>query len=94
MSGFIKEVFTVLVLVLLFFAGSMAAAKVIKCVSINNQPYMIRLTLLDLNFDEFHYYPFVISMNRSDGSCNTTEHPFGQYVFLMKRKTYTRKYLI
>ena len=47
-----------------------------------------------MNFDEFHYYPFVISMNRSDGSCNTIEYPFGQHVFLMKRKTYTRKYLI
>ena len=94
MSRFLKEVFTVLVLEVLCFAGSLAAAKAIKSVSMNNQPYMVRSTFVDLNFDEFQYYPLIISMNMSDGSCNTIEYPFGQYVFLMKRKTYIWKYLI
>ena len=43
----------------------------------NNQPCLVRVTLIDVNLDEFHYYSFVISMNRYDGSCSTVEDPFG-----------------
>ena len=32
----------------------------------------------DLNLDELHYYLFIISMNRCDGSCNTVEDPFAR----------------
>ena len=35
-----------------------------------------RLTLIDFNFDELHYYSFIISLGRCDGSCNTIEDPF------------------
>ena len=62
-----------LVLELLFFYGSLA----IKCISMNNQPCLVRVTLIDVNLDELHYYLFVISMNRCDGSCSTVEDPFG-----------------
>ena len=61
------------------FVGSLAAGKVIKCVlSKNNQQCMIRITLIDGNLDGLHYYPFVISMNSCDESCNTAEDPFGR----------------
>ena len=39
---------------------------------------MLRLTLIDLNPDEFHYYPNTISMDRCDGSYNTVYNPFGR----------------
>ena len=39
---------------------------------------MVRPTLINLNPDELLYYPFVISMNKCDGSCNTVEDPFGR----------------
>ena len=39
---------------------------------------MVRQTLLDLNRDEPYYYPFIISMNRCNGSCNTVEDPFSR----------------
>ena len=32
-----------------------------KCVSLNNEPSMIRSTLIDLNPVELNYYPFMIS---------------------------------
>ena len=32
-----------------------------KCVSLNNEPYMIRPFLINLNPFEPHYYPFMIS---------------------------------
>ena len=38
----------------------------------------LRPTLVDLSIDELHYYPFIISMNRCDGSCNTVEDPSGR----------------
>ena len=39
---------------------------------------MIRPMLIDLNLEEIHYYPFIISMNVCEGGCNTTEDPFGR----------------
>ena len=32
----------------------------------------------DLNLDILYYYPFIISMNRCDGNCNTIEDLFGR----------------
>ena len=43
---------------------------------------MVRTVLIDLNLDELHYYPFITSMNRCDGSCNTMENFLGRiYIF-------------
>ena len=64
--------FIVLVLVMLAFSGLLAT----KCVSMNNQPYMARPSLIYLNPDEFYYYLFIISVDRCNGSCNTFEDPF------------------
>ena len=79
MSGFIKQTFIVPLLVLLCFFYH-AVAKVfsgpVKCVSMKNQQFKIRLTLIDLNLDELHYHSFIISINRCHGSCNTVEDPF------------------
>ena len=44
----------------------------------NNQPYMVRPTLIDLNPDENCCYPFIISINRCDKICNTVEDPLGK----------------
>ena len=66
--------FIVLVLMLVGFGGSLT----IKCVSMNNQACLVRPTLIDLNLDELLYYPFIISMDRCDGSCNTVEDSYGR----------------
>ena len=39
---------------------------------LNNEQGLARPTL-DLNSDELHYYPFIISLNRCNGSCNTLD---------------------
>lgn len=44
----------------------------------NDQLYMARPTLIDLNPVELYYYSFTISMNRCDGSYNTIKDPFGK----------------
>ena len=83
MPAFIKQMFIVLVLVLLCFGGSMA----INCVSMNNQPCMVRPTLVDLNPSELYYYPFTIIMDRCDGSCSTVKDPGGIICVPNKWKT-------
>ena len=39
---------------------------------------MVRQIKTDLNPDEYHYYPFIISLDRCGKSCNTVEDPFGR----------------
>ena len=46
-----------------------------KCVSLSNQKCMTQPTLINLHPNgyskEFHYYPFVVKLDRCVGSCNT-----------------------
>lgn len=44
----------------------------------NNQPFMVRPTLVGLNLDELNYYPFIISLDWRDGTCDTAEDLFGR----------------
>ena len=62
MSSPIKQVF----IVLLRFSESLET----KCVSLNDEPFMIRPTLIDLNPVELKYYPFMIKLDKCNGSCN------------------------
>ena len=53
-------------IVLLSFTSSLAT----KCVSLNDETFMIRPTLIDLNPFQLNYYPFLISLDKCSGSCN------------------------
>ena len=55
MFNLIKQVF-----IALCFSKSLAT----KCVSLNNEPRMIRAFLIDLNPFELKYYPFMISLDK------------------------------
>ena len=72
MPRFIKQTFTVLVLLLLGFSGSLTT----KCISLNKQSQRTRLTLTDVNPPELYYDPFIVILDRLDGSCNTAEDAF------------------
>ena len=39
---------------------------------------MVRLAIIDLNLNDLHYQPFIISMNRYDGSRIAVEDTFGR----------------
>ena len=43
----------------------------------NNQSCTVRPTLIDLNPDKLLYYPFIVNLDRCDGSCNTVEDLLG-----------------
>ena len=45
-----------------------------KCVSLNNEPCMIRPFLIDLNPVELKYYPFMSSLAKFSGSCNSADN--------------------
>ena len=63
---------------LLSFIGSISSlangSYFAACTSLNNQPCMTRPILINLNPDKynqgFHYYPFMINLDRCNGTCN------------------------
>ena len=55
-----------LFIVSLSFSSSLAT----KCLFLNDEPCMVKPTLLDLNPVELKHYPFMISLNKFIESCN------------------------
>ena len=55
-----------LFIVFLSFSSSLAT----KCLFLNDEPCMVRPTLINMNPIELKYYPFMISLNKCTGSCN------------------------
>ena len=49
-----------LIIVLLCFTQTLAT----KCAFLNDKPYMVRPTFIDMNPVELKYYPFMISLNK------------------------------
>ena len=43
-------------------------------VLLNNEPCMARPTLIDLNPAEPNFYPFMISLDKFNGSCNAVDN--------------------
>lgn len=68
---------------LLRFRGSLATiANVsdhVKCISLDNQPYMTRPILTNLNPDKYNqrlcYGPFIINLDRCNGNCSILDDP-------------------
>ena len=61
-------------IVLLSFSNSLACVAKIsdqtKCVSSNDELYMIRPTFIDLNPVELKYCPFMVNLDKCNGSIN------------------------
>ena len=53
-----------------------------KCISLSSQKCMIQSTLINLHpneySQEFHYYPFLVKLDRWVGSCNTLNNVFSK----------------
>ena len=56
-------------IILLSLTESLARERT-KCLFLNDEPCMVRPTLIDMNPNEFKYYPFIINLNKCTGSCN------------------------
>ena len=55
-----------LFIALLSFSDFLAA----KCLFSNDEPCIVRVTVIDMNSVEPKYYPFMISLNKLTGSFN------------------------
>ena len=67
MFKFIKQIS-----ILLIFIRSLAT----KCISLNSEPCLARLTLIDLDSNKLHCYSFMVSLDRCNGSYNALDDPF------------------
>ena len=56
-------------IVLLSFSESLAQDQT-KCLFLNDEPCMVRLTLINLNPVKLKYYRFMISLDICSGRCN------------------------
>ena len=65
MFRLIKHLF----IALLSLSGSLAT----KCVSLNNEPCMIRPTIIDLNSVEHNYYSFMVCLDKCSGTSNAAD---------------------
>ena len=57
----------------------------------NNQPWVVRSMLIDVNPGELPYYSVIISLGRCDRSYNTVEDPFGRICVLSKMEDVNSK---
>ena len=71
MFGLIKKIFMGLLV------SIVNASNHIKAVLLSNQKHMIQSTLINLHSNEysqqFHYYPFLVKLDRCAGSCDTLD---------------------
>ena len=58
-----------LFIVLLSFSISLARDQT-KCLFLNDEPCMVRSTLIKMNPNELKYYPLMISLNKCTESCS------------------------
>ena len=72
-----------LFIVLLRFSISLARDRT-KCLFLNDEPCMVRPTLINMNPVELKYHPFMISLNKCAGICNVY---LQKYVYQKKQKT-------
>ena len=65
MYNLIRQLF----IVLLSFDSSLARDR-IKRLFLNDEPGMVEPTFIDTNSVELKYHPFMISLDKCNGSCN------------------------
>ena len=73
MFGFIKKCFFT---AMTFFSCSVLNVNSLKCVSMNNQEFIIRSEIINVNTNEPMFYPYRITINKCKGSCNTINDPY------------------
>ena len=75
MSVFIKKVFTELLCLNKSLVNMVNVSGHTKCISLNKQKCISKLTLININPDEFnqilHYFLCMFNLDRCNGSCNT-----------------------
>ena len=71
-----------MLIVLLNFGEFLAA----RCLSLNNKLCMAKPTFVDLNFVELNSFPFMINLDKCNGSCNVADELSTKICVLSKTK--------
>ena len=61
-----------------FFNFNLLNVNYLECVSMNNQECKIRSEMINVNTNEPIFYPYIITINRCKGSCNTINDPYAR----------------
>ena len=84
MFGLIKKIFIGLL------TGLVNGFNPTKCLQLSNQKCVTQHILINLHpkeySQEFHYFPYVVKLDRCVASCNTFNDLSNKYVFQIKRK--------
>ena len=72
MFGFIKKFFFT---TMMFFGCNLSNTNSLKCISINNQEFKVRLEVVNVNSDETVFFPFSIKTSKCSGICNNINDP-------------------
>ena len=75
MFGFIKKCFFK---AMTFFSYNILNLNSLECVSMNNQECKIRSEIINVNTNETVFYPYSITINKCEGSCNTINDPYAK----------------
>ena len=59
-----------------FFNFNLSNVNSLECVSINDQKCKIRSEIKNVNTNEPLFYPYSITINKCEGSCNTINDPY------------------
>ena len=68
MLGFIKKCFFAAIA---FFSCTVLNVNSLECISVNNQECKIRSEIKNVNINEPMFYPYSITINKCNRSCNT-----------------------
>ena len=55
----------------------------LKCLSMNNQPCIIRPEIININSNNPIFYPFSVKINRCSSNCNNIMIHMQEFVFLI-----------
>ena len=55
----------------------------LKCLSMNNQPCIIRPEIININSSNPIFYPFSVKINRCSSNCNNIMIHMQEFVFLI-----------
>ena len=70
MFSFIKKVFVV--------AMSFFNYNSLKCVSMNNQEFKVRLKIINIYSNEPLFYPYSVKISKCTGSCTNINDPYAK----------------
>ena len=78
MFRFTKKCFFIAVT---FLSWNAIPLNALECVSMNNQECKIKTKIIDINRNESSFYPFSVSVNKCNDSCNNINDPYASLCF-------------